>query len=46
MGAYVDMDAGTLQYVAATPINVARMLSMGGDELMANRCAMGARYHA
>ena len=45
MGAYVDLDVGTLQYVPATPVNVARMLSMGVDELMANRCALGARYH-
>jgi PRTRC genetic system ThiF family protein len=45
MAAYVDLDAGTLQYVPAAPLTVARMLSMGVDELMANRCALGARYH-
>jgi len=45
MGAYVDLDAGTLQYVQASPVNVARLLSVGVDELMKNKCALGARYH-
>jgi PRTRC genetic system ThiF family protein len=45
MGAYLDMDAGTLQYVPATPVTVARMMSMPVAQLMQNKCALGARYH-
>ncbi len=45
MGIYVDMDAGTMHQVPAMPMVVSRMLSMKVDELMANKCGIGARYH-
>lgn len=45
MGSYIDLDAGTLQTVPATPVTVARMLGMKVKELMANKCSLGARYH-
>jgi PRTRC genetic system ThiF family protein len=45
MGAYIDLDAGTLQTVPATPIVVARMCGLKVSELMANKCGMGMRYH-
>lgn len=45
MGAYIDLDAGTLQMVPATPETVARMCSVKVSQLMANQCALGARYH-
>ena len=45
MGAYVDLDAGTLQMVPATPMSVARMVGLKVSELMANKCGMGMRYH-
>ena len=44
MGAYIDLDAGTLQAVPAEPETVARMMGMKVDILMANRCAIGNRY--
>lgn len=45
MGAYIDLDAGTLQTVPASPATVARMFGMKVNELMTNKCALGARYH-
>jgi PRTRC genetic system ThiF family protein len=45
MGAYIDLDAGTLQTVPATPMSVARMVGLKVSELMANKCGMGMRYH-
>jgi PRTRC genetic system ThiF family protein len=45
MGAYIDMDAGTLHYVPANPVTVSRMFSIKVGELMMNKCALGARYH-
>jgi len=45
MGAYIDLDAGTLQTVPAIPAAVARMVGLKASELMTNKCGMGARYH-
>jgi PRTRC genetic system ThiF family protein len=45
MGAYIDLDAGTLQTVPATPASVARMCGLKVSELMSNKCGMGMRYH-
>jgi len=45
MGAYIDLDAGTLQTVPATPASVARMCGLKVKEMMANKCGMGMRYH-
>jgi PRTRC genetic system ThiF family protein len=45
MGAYIDLDAGTLQTIPATPMSVARMCGLRVKELMANKCGMGMRYH-
>ena len=45
MGAYIDLDAGTLQTVPATPASVARMGGLKVKEMMANKCGMGMRYH-
>jgi hypothetical protein len=39
------MDAGSMQRVPATPINVARMMSIKTVMLMANQCSLGGRYH-
>jgi PRTRC genetic system ThiF family protein len=44
-GAYIDLDAGTLQTVPATPMAVARMCGLKVSELMANKCGMGLQYH-
>ena len=45
MGAYIDLEAGTLQYVPTMPVTIARMFSMKESELLQNICALGARYH-
>jgi PRTRC genetic system ThiF family protein len=45
MGAYIDLDAGTLQTVPATPATVARMVGLKVNEMMTNKCGMGMRYH-
>ncbi len=45
MGAYIDQDTGTLQTVPAEPVMVARMCGIKVNELMANRCSLGDRYH-
>jgi len=45
MGAYIDLDAGTLQTVPAAPATVARMCGLKVKEMMANKCGIGIRYH-
>ncbi|KKL11889.1 hypothetical protein LCGC14_2541260 [marine sediment metagenome] len=45
MGAYLDLDAGTLQMVPAEPVTVARMCGVKVNGLMANDCSLGDRYH-
>ncbi len=45
MAAYVDLDVGTLQYVPAMPVTIARMFGLKESELMKNKCGLGARYH-
>jgi PRTRC genetic system ThiF family protein len=45
MGTYIDLDAGTLQTVPATPASVARICGLKVKEMMANKCGMGMRYH-
>lgn len=45
MGAYLDLDTGTLQMVPAEPVTVARMCGVKVNDLMANRCSLGDRYH-
>jgi PRTRC genetic system ThiF family protein len=45
MGVYIDLDAGTLQMVPATPATVARMCGLKVSELTTNKCGMGMRYH-
>jgi hypothetical protein len=45
MGAYIDLDAGSLKYVPANPVTISRMFSIKVGELMQNHCGMGMRYH-
>jgi hypothetical protein len=45
MAAYLDLENGSLTYVSAEPATVARMCGVKVKELMANRCAIGDRYH-
>jgi molybdopterin/thiamine biosynthesis adenylyltransferase len=45
MGAYIDLDAGSLKYVPADPKIMARMFSIKEESLMANQCSIGMRYH-
>jgi hypothetical protein len=45
MAAYINLEAGSLQYVPAMPVTVARMFSIKESELFKNKCALGARYH-
>jgi PRTRC genetic system ThiF family protein len=45
MGAYIDLDSGTLQTIPAAPATVARMCGLKLKELMTNKCVMGMRYH-
>ena len=44
MGAYIDLDAGTLQTVPAEPITVARMCGVKVDTLIMKGCSVGHRY--
>lgn len=44
MGAYLDLEAGTLQAVPAQPETVARMLGIKVDTLMEVGCSIGRRY--
>lgn len=47
MGAYIDLNAGTMHAVPADPVTVARMLSVKVDTLFSkvNECAVGRRYY-
>lgn len=45
MGVYLDMEAGSMHRVPATPTVVARMMSIKTGYLMANQCSLGGRYH-
>jgi len=45
MAAYINLEAGSLQYVPAMPVTIARMFSMKESELMTNKCGVGMRYH-
>ncbi|MBA7548290.1 hypothetical protein ES705_40741 [subsurface metagenome] len=44
MGAYIDLEAGTLQTVPAEPVTVARMCGVKVDTLMSEDCSIGHRY--
>ncbi len=44
MGAYIDLEAGTLQTVPAEPETVARMCGVKVDTLMSKNCSIGRRY--
>ncbi len=44
MGAYIDLEAGTLQQVPAEPQTVARMLGVRVDTLIRKGCSIGNRY--
>ena len=44
MGAYIDLDAGTLQTVPAEPEIVARMCGVKVDTLFRKDCSVGNRY--
>ena len=44
MGAYIDLDAGTLQTVRAEPEIVARMCGVKVDTLLRKDCSTGNRY--
>ena len=46
MGAYIDLETGTLQTVPAEPVTVARMFSVKVDTLIARlECSVGRRYY-
>ena len=44
MGAYIDLEAGTLQAVPAEPVTVARMCGVKVDTLITKGCLAGNRY--
>ena len=44
MGAYIDLEAGTLQTVPAEPETVARMFGVKVDTLISKGCSIGNRY--
>ncbi|MCJ7743194.1 MAG: ThiF family adenylyltransferase [Dehalococcoidales bacterium] len=44
MGAYIDLEAGTLQTVPAEPETVARMCGVKVDTLIMEGCSVGRRY--
>jgi len=44
MGAYIDLEAGTLQPVPAEPETVARMCGVRVDTLIRKGCSIGNRY--
>jgi len=44
MGAYIDLDMGTLYTVPVEPLSVARMFSVKVDTLYADTCSIGHRY--
>jgi len=45
MGAFIDLEAGSLKYVPNEPVTISRMFSIKESNLMANACALGNRYH-
>ena len=45
MGVYLDMDAGSMQRVPATPMAVARMMSMKTVTLMVSKTKLTGRYN-
>ncbi|MBA7659021.1 hypothetical protein ES703_66984 [subsurface metagenome] len=46
MGAYIDLEAGTLQTITAEPATIARMCSVRVDTLYADlNCSIGHRYY-
>jgi len=45
MGVYVDLEAGSLKYIPNEPATIARQFSIKENQLMANECALGQRYH-
>lgn len=46
MGAYLNLEAGTLQAVPAEPVTIARMFSVKVDTLIGKlRCSLGHRYY-
>lgn len=45
MGAYIDLEAGTLQAIPAEPVTIARMCSVRVDTLFQKfKCSLGYRY--
>ena len=44
MGAYIDLEAGTLQTVPAEPETIARMYGVKVDTLITKGCSIGDRY--
>ena len=44
MGAYIDLEAGTLVPVPAEPVTVARMFGVKVDTLINEGCSIGHRY--
>lgn len=45
MGAYIDLEVGTLQTIPAEPVTIARMFSVKVDTLFAEfKCSVGNRY--
>ena len=44
MGAYIDLEAGTLQTVPAQPQTVARLCGVKVDTLISQGCSIGRRY--
>lgn len=45
MGAYINLEAGTLQTVPADPTALSRMFGMKVNRLIGNKCELGSRYH-
>ncbi|MBA7689609.1 hypothetical protein ES703_98117 [subsurface metagenome] len=44
LGAYINLEAGTLQHVPAEPETIARMCGVKVDTLIKKGCAIGNRY--
>ena len=45
MGVYVDLDAPSLSHIPVNPATFSRMTGLKLPQLMANKCALGERYH-
>jgi len=46
MGAYLDLETGTLRAIPAEPVTIARMFSVKVDTLFSElKCPIGMRYH-